>query len=551
MAEVLKESGGRLAVTGTAYAMKDVLKVLPGAWWEPEERAWTYPLTTTSLRFLLNLFPFAHLEPTIVDLQNRTTEMDLALEAKRSNNLQDISWRTFPPWLHQLRSFHFAYHRLRAHGGAMLALDMGTGKSRVAIDVINNVGAVRVLITCPTTVMDVWPEQFETHSVFEYEIHSCDRNHTIERRAAEAEAWLDKNHSGVVIVNHEAVWVRPFAEFVLRAGFDILIVDECHRAKCPSGKFSKFLGRLPSVIKYRLGLTGTPTPHGLDDLYAQARFIDPSLFGTSHQVYKSRYVITGGFGNYQTVGYKNVEEWNEKFHNLAIQVRAADVLDLPEAVHTHRYCDLGDDERRLYREMEEHMIAEVKGGLITASNALVKLLRLSQIAEGVTKDELGNEVVIGDSKAALLFDVLKNEIPQCEPVVVFCRFKCDLANVQTQAKATGRQYYELSGECKQLAEWKTACGDGDGAVLGVQIQAGGVGISMVQAKYCVYMSKDFSLGNYEQSLARVHRPGQTGTVTYVHLVARGTIDETINKALAKRKDIVETILEDMEHRDGQ
>lgn len=547
---VMDEMDGRIAVTGDTMAAKDVLKLLPGRKWEPSARAWTFPRTVSSYKLLVSAFPSIQVKPTVVDLAEKSDMLSKASAAKVANSFIPYPSRT-RPWLHQARAHYFAKYRLLSQGGAMLALDMGTGKSKVAIDLVNDLDVDRVLITCPTTVMDVWPDEFERHSENHYPVYVCSRKHTVERRAAEADAFLCSglDTRKVIVINHEALWMKPFAEFVIDSEFDMLIVDESHRAKLASGKLSRFLGRLANKIPYRLALTGTPTPHGLDDMYAQARFIDPSVWGTNHQVYKSQYLVTGGFGGYQTLGYKNVEDWNEKFHGLAIQVRADDVLDLPERTHVTRYCDLSGEEMAAYNEMREHMITEVKGGLITAGNALVKLLRLSQIVEGVVKDEFGCDVEVGDSKALLLYDVLANEIPKDEPVVVFCRFKCDLKNIAIQAEEAGRWCYELSGDRNELAMWKGSAEEaretGVGAVLAVQIQAGGVGISMVQAKYCIYMSKDFSLGNYEQSLARVHRPGQKRHVTYIHLVAKGTIDETINKALAQRKDTVEACLAEM------
>jgi SNF2 family DNA or RNA helicase len=123
-------------------------------------------------------------------------------------------------------------------------------------------------------------------------------------------------------------------------------------------------------------------------------------------------------------------------------------------------------------------------------------------------------------------------------VVVFCRFRCDLAEVEAVAKDLGRSYAELSGDRNDLAAWQR----GEATILGVQLQSGGVGIDLTRAAYCVYYSMGYSLGDYEQSLARLRRPGQTRCCRYYHLVCKGTVDEQVYAALRHRRGVVDSVL---------
>jgi SNF2 family DNA or RNA helicase len=111
----------------------------------------------------------------------------------------------------------------------------------------------------------------------------------------------------------------------------------------------------------------------------------------------------------------------------------------------------------------------------------------------------------------------------------------------------GRSYFELSGESKELTQWQD---DDTGSVLGVQIQSGSLGVSMVRSRYAVFYSLGFSLGDYQQALARPHRPGQTRPVTYYHLVADGTVDQKVYKALQAKKNVIEAILEPYQKKAG-
>ena len=167
----------------------------------------------------------------------------------------------------------------------------------------------------------------------------------------------------------------------------------------------------------------------------------------------------------------------------------------------------------------------------------MKLIRLQQIANGVVKTDDGIQRRVDDAKRKLLADTLE-DIGKDEPVVVFCRYHLDLDAVHEACVAVGFESRELSGRQDDLALWQK----GAGQVLAVQISAGGVGVDLTRARFSIYYSLGFSLGDYEQSEKRVHRPGQTRPVEYIHLVARNTVDVKIMRALARRAAIVESIL---------
>jgi SNF2 family DNA or RNA helicase len=122
--------------------------------------------------------------------------------------------------------------------------------------------------------------------------------------------------------------------------------------------------------------------------------------------------------------------------------------------------------------------------------------------------------------------------------VVFARFKHDLAVIREEAKARGWLDGEKSGTVDDMEKWQM----GDVNLLATQLQAGGVGIDLTRARYCIYYGHDYNMGNYNQSRARVHRPGQTRPVTYVHLIAERSIDEDILTALEKRESVNESVM---------
>jgi SNF2 family DNA or RNA helicase len=248
----------------------------------------------------------------------------------------------------------------------------------------------------------------------------------------------------------------------------------------------------------------------------------------------------GGFNRMQVVSYQREAELRNLFYSRAYRVESDDVLDLPSTLSVNLMCELGREGQRLYSEMSGQFIADLEGGQITAANALSRLLRLQQITSGYGRLEDGTDIEIDTAKAKVLEDVL-TDIGR-EPVVVFTRFVHDLDVVHRTAAKVGVPSYEVSGRRKELSEWT-------GGVLAVQIQAGGLGLDLTLARYAIYYSLGFSLGDYSQSMARLHRPGQTHPVEYIHILASGTVDETVMGALARREAVIDHILKEVK-RDG-
>jgi len=315
----------------------------------------------------------------------------------------------------------------------------------------------------------------------------------------------------------------------------LIVCDESHKLKDPGGRQSSFIAKLAEKAKYRMCLTGTPMPHSPLDIYGQYRFLDRGVFGSSFARFKQRYAEVGIFNEVRH--FQNEQELNHKFYMLAYRA-TKDVLELPPTMNEIRSCELGKKSAKVYQDLYRKFTADVGAGRVTVSNALVRLLRLQQVTSGFVNTDEGNIVQVGTEKADLLAEVLDTLDPR-EPVVVFCVFHHDLDTIKAVAAKMGRRAAELSGRMNQLVEWQSGKYD----VLATQIQSGGLGIDLTRAHYCIYFSIGFSLGNYEQSKARIHRPGQTERTVFIHLLADGTVDERVYEALAQRKQVIEHILD--------
>ena len=459
---------------------------------------------------------------TAVAMEDRVAEVKAATPAS-------------PAWAHQIEALDF----VRDKPGAMLAMAMGTGKSRVAIDLIEDHDCERTLVLAPKSVVSyVWPEQIALHSRRNYRVVTLDQSSTALKRDA-AMRVMSNGHGLplVVLVNYESAWREPLGSWLRQQQWNLLVMDELHRIKSPGGVASRFCSRLADRIPQRLGLTGTPMPHSPLDIYAQYRALDKRVFGTSNHRFRSRYAVIGGYSGREVVGYQNLGELEERFRGIAYQVSAEEALELPPTNDVHHTVEMGAKGRRIYGGMERDFLADLgEGRIATAANALARLLRLQQITSGFTSTEDGDLVAIDDSKANHLGDVLE-DLPRDEPVVVFARFRADLDVIVETARRGGRGAFEVSGRAKQLEEWRAG-----GGVLAVQIQAGGLGLDLSMARYCIYYSLGFSLGDYLQSRARLHRPGQRHPVSYLHIVATDSVDEKVIDSLQRKEDVIGEIL---------
>ena len=185
------------------------------------------------------------------------------------------------------------------------------------------------------------------------------------------------------------------------------------------------------------------------------------------------------------------------------------------------------------------MVAEISSNEhISVTNVLAKLMKLQQVSSGFIINDEKEIFQIHHEKTKLLREFLESIDPD-EKVVVFCRFIRDLEEVKSVAGQLGRSYGELSGRANDLRGGQF---DDSVGVLGAQLQAGGIGVNLTAARYCVMYSVGYSLADYQQALARVHRGGQERPVTYIHLIAEGTIDEQVHQALAAKKEVVDEIL---------
>lgn len=434
------------------------------------------------------------------------------------------------PWPHQLECFEFAIDK-EAVG---IFMDMGTGKTKVATDVVVNREHQKILTVCPKRVIKVWPRQVAEHA---------DGINVVPliKGTATTKSEFIKNYNGpfpvMFVMNYDIVWREPLKSVLRAYGFDCVILDEGHRIKKPGGKASQLFHLLGKSVPYRMLLTGTPIPHSPLDVYAMYRFLDQSIFGTNFAKFKDRYCVENKF-NYSKK-FINQEELSDKMYSIAFRVKARDVLDLPEPIEQVFTVDLPSSIMGVYKLLEKESVLEVQGGLKAINNVLAQNTRMHQLSSGLSIDAQGDPIRLDNSKQTMFADILE-DLDKNEPIVVFARFTPDLDAVREVCEQQGRAYAEVSGRRDDLDEWKA----GEYDVVGVQIQSGSEGEDYTRSHYTIYYSHGLSLKDYQQSRARTDRPGQMVRPMFIHIIANKTVDVKILKALRANKEIADYIVDD-------
>lgn len=448
-----------------------------------------------------------------------------------------------PPWGHQQSGSDWLVSRQFGY----LGHEVGCGKSRTLLMAVRD--RRLVLLVCPIAVGPAWIKQVK--------LFAGDRSVVVvvegsaAKRAKAIRDSLATEGKLLVVVNYDSAYRGEVAKALQSTQWDAIVCDESHRIKSHTGKASKFLAKLAKANpqSLRVCMSGTPTPNNPLDWFAQFRFLDPAVLGENYHSFKNRIAITHPRYPGWITGFRDeaLAALRSRIDEHIHRVKADDVLTLPDAIHTTIPVTLNATVRKFYQDMEADQIARLgRGEAVTAANAMVVVGRLQAAASGFARAD-GSDVferIAGEPDKRLALREFLADFPQREPLVVFVKFIEDLREVADECKAGGRTVSLLCGATKQLGDWQ----EGKTDVIVVQQQAGGAGVDLTRASYCVYCSLSHSLGDYEQSLGRLRRPGQKNCVRYYHLVAEGTVDEDIYNALQAKSDIVESILSNLTRR---
>lgn len=351
------------------------------------------------------------------------------------------------------------------------------------------------------------------------------------RRAALA------SDADVYIINRENV-----AWLVEETGrswpFDMVVLDELSSFKNRSSARWKALRKVRSKIKRIVGLTGTPAPNGLIDLWSQIYLLDGGE-ALEHTLggYRERYFRPGrrnGTIVYDWMPKQGAEEAiYKRLEGLCMSMKSVDYLTMPDCIYNVVKVQLDRKTRSLYEEMQRDMLFELKDQTITAANAATVTGKLLQLAQGAVYSEDGKWYSIHDAKLDALADII--EAANGKSVLVYYAFKSDLARI----KAAFPDAVELRSDddVERWNDWQIPLllAHPDSAGHGLNLQNGGC--------IMVWFGLTWSLEKYQQANARLYRQGQKETVIIHHIVAEGTVDERVLRVLDGKATIQDELME--------
>lgn len=529
-------------------------ELFPKALWDANRRAWKLPEIRfnklEAFKLLFREFPSTDearkaLEEKVASLRQFQDQLKTAQQLKMGE-LEEIRLPIkAKPFEHQVRAFALA----RTLDNSALLMEQGTGKTLVVIAVAGDrylKGEIRrLLVVCPSSVLYEWKRQFEELAGFPYVLH------TLEGSIRERAEFLRQTHLQdaeglfIVAVNYEATW--RLEEELKDWQPDMIILDESQKIKRLQAQQTKACIRIGRNARYRMILTGTPVTQSPLDYFTQYQFLDDRIFGRSFRQFRDRYAIMGGYGGYQVVGYRNLEELAERVGQIAFRVRKDECLDLPDTLDQFRYVQLEPEARALYDEMlEKAIIRFSEEEQVTAPIILTELLRLQQITGGFIP--VGDGVrQVSRAKLEAFKDVLEDLKDAGKQVVIFTRFRPEVEAIAKVAGELGLTTFTLTGGTSMEARGRGIRDfqEGRTQVFVAQIATGGLGITLTAADTAIFYSADFSLANYDQAKARLHRIGQKRSVTYIHLVVKGSIDEEVIRRLAKKQDLARLVVDEL------
>lgn len=415
---------------------------------------------------------------------------------------------------------------LRRGGG--LFMEMGTGKTKVAIDYAcikeQKREITQVLVLGPLSTLGVWDAEIRKHTT------------------SETLRWKVINYDKARMPHY----LQQLMDYI-RGGPTLLVCDEAHKLKNPQSKQSKAAYVLGKRCAFSLVLTGTPiTKHPLD-LFGEMQVVDDGILGSRWGIFKKQYAMWGGYGGYQLIKYLNLKSLRARVDPFIFIAKKEDCLDLPKRTHEVVPVDLRKS-RRTYERMARDSIVEFEDGRVSeAPIVLTRLLRLSQCTGGYLRLDDGAYQQVGEEKQEA-FSQLISEFQEQErtKIVVFVRFLNELRDASYVCAEHGYRVLPFYGKVsprkrtQRIAEFDET--DKPTAFV-AQIQAGSLGISLTAASEAIFYSHTYDYAEFAQACDRLHRIGQRRAVTYYHLLARDTVDEAVWLALKTKRNIAELVMD--------
>lgn len=356
----------------------------------------------------------------------------------------------------------------------------------------------------------------------------------------------------VYVVNREnVVWLKDL--YRNDWPFDMVIVDEASSFKSHTAKRFKALAAENGHIRRMVLLTGTPTPNGLMDIWSQIFLLDGGeRLQKRYTWFRDIYFepdLRGSYGQIFSYRPKKGSEETilKKISDICISMKAEDYLTLPDMVYDTIPVVLDPKAEKAYREMERQMVLELPEDeeMVTAMSAAALSTKLLQLSNGAVYDENRTVHHIHDCKLDALSELIEGLKERGKSALVFYQFQHDMDRILKRMHDTPRIVACTLDGPDAIEAWN--CGEIDvllahpaSASYGLNLQAGG--------SHVIWFGLTWNYEQYVQANARLHRQGQKETVIIHHLVSQGTRDTDVIKALGRKDEAQQYMLDSLKAR---
>lgn len=562
------DSDGKLFIITCAMWENDFVKGLPNRRWSKSKRAWTAPIIRANVEEIKRVAGDADVEttPGYAAAVSR-------YEAQRAG--AGINESGFPAWYkfkrlplkHQMDALNKAYK----HNAFALFMDMQTGKSKTAIDLVTAhrmEGHIQaVLVLTKKTLRGNFANALADDCPIPYSVYL-----PFADKPKDFDNWLYSKHDfKIMVVGWESLSVGRMPEmcerFLLSHHPTAIIGDETTYIMTHSAARAKTAEKFARMAEYRYALTGTPASEGPMNLFQQFEFLDPEIIGIGDfYAFRNRYAVMGGFTPKdgpmrgkptQIVGYQNINELMELIGPYSFQIMKQDVYDLPKKRYEKREVDITKEQRVAYDAVKKSGIIVHGDEVTTVQNTLETMLRLHQIAGGYTVKprEVKRFDKDGNPKIKIVYDPVELVKPDKNPKilevmsiveeargrqgVVWAVYSTEIAAIVGQLRKMGLRVGELHGGTDEVDRQPMidAFSRGEYDWIVGNAATGGMGYTMMSAEVNVFYNNTHKIRDRLQAEDRSWGQGQTKSGIWIDITANKTVDVTIARAVASKEDL--------------
>lgn len=444
------------------------------------------------------------------------------------------------PFEHQIESFNYAL----THNKFLLGDEQGLGKTKQALDIaVSRKHKMRhCLIVCGVNNLKWnWYKEVEIHTNEKAHILGSRVNRkgkTVIGSSAERLADLKQIHDEYfLITNIETLRDKSIQSQIKKMCSDgiigMTIIDEIHKCKNSQSKQGKAIHCCCSY--YRLALTGTPLMNNPVDLYNVLKWLEVENHSLTY--FKNLYCEMGGFGGYEIIGYKNLDQLENSLNKNMLRRRKEEVLDLPPKIYTDELLDLDSSQDKLYRDVTNQIIEDIDR-IMLLPNPLTELIRLRQVT---SNPNILTSKNITNVKYDRIVDILESTT---DKVIIFSNWTKVINPLYIKLSSLGYNPALVTGESKDpILEMNKFQSDNTCKVILGTTPALGTGYTLTAANTVIFIDEPWSKAIKDQAEDRCHRIGTKGTVNIITLICKDTIDERIHQIIKDKGELSDRIVD--------